>query len=332
VLGVVGAGRWGRNHLRNFAALGALDAVCDTSREALDRVTQAHPGVTVYPALEDLLADAAIQAVVIATPAELHFPQARAALAAGRHVLVEKPMALSLADAEELDRMAARHKRVLMVGHLLEYHPAFVKLRELVSAGELGEILRIDCHRFSPWVPGRQEGVLWDLAPHDLSMVLRLVGALPERVQAIGSGHLPGSAGFSLPAEAIVTLVLAFPSGVRAQMLLSWLYPVKEQRLMIVGRRRTAVFDDVRKEGKLRLYPTRMPGGTGEPFAASAEGEVVPCSGDEPLRLECQHFLRCIRAGGQPLTDGASGVRVTRVLDACERSLCGDGAGVRLRP
>lgn len=326
MLGVVGAGTWGRNHVRSFAALGALGAICDTSREALDRVAQAHPNATMYTDLADLLTDQSIKAVVLATPAELHFAQAEAALAAGRHVLVEKPMTLSLADAQALDRMAGERKLVLMVGHLLEYHPAFVRLKELVSAGELGEIIRLDSHRLSAGTFRQQESVLWDLGPHDLSMVLRLVGVLPERVQAIGSCHVRADV------EDVVTVNMAFPGSLRAQIVLSWLYPLKEQRLVIVGRRKTAVFDDVMKEGKLRLYPTRIPGATGQPLAAFGESEVVSYSGGEPLRLECEHFLSCIRAGEQPLTDGASGVRVTRVLDACEQSLRANGASVTLTP
>jgi UDP-2-acetamido-3-amino-2,3-dideoxy-glucuronate N-acetyltransferase len=326
VLAVVGIGHWGRNHVRNFAALGALGAVCDTSQEALDRVAQTHPTLTVYTALADLLADPAIKAVVLATPAELHFAQAKAALAAGRHVLVEKPMALNLADAEELDGLAREHNPVLMVGHLLEYHPAFTKLKELVSAGELGEIIRLDSHRLSFGTFRQQESVLWDLGPHDLSMVLRLVGVLPDRVQAIGSCHVRADV------EDVVTVNMAFPGSLRAQILLSWLYPFKEQRLVVVGRRKTAVFDDAVKERKLRLYPTSVPGATGQPFAASGESEVVSYGEDEPLRLECDHFLRCINTGEQPLTDGASGVRITRVLDACERSLRADGAATTLTP
>jgi UDP-2-acetamido-3-amino-2,3-dideoxy-glucuronate N-acetyltransferase len=326
VLGVVGAGRWGYNHVRNFAALGALGAVCDTSREALHRIARAYPGVAIYTDLPDLLADPSIKALVLATPAELHFAQAKAALAAGRHVLVEKPMTLSLADAEALDRIAGERKLVLMVGHLLEYHPAFVRLKELVSAAELGDIFRIDSHRLTAGTFSQRESVLWDLGPHDLSMVLRLVGVLPERVQATGSCHV------RTEVEDVVTVTMSFPGGVRAETLLSWLHPFKEQRLVVVGRRKTAVFDDAVKQGKLRLYPTRIPRATGQPFARTGEAELVPYPEDEPLRLECEHFLRCITTGEQPLTDGASGVRIARVLDACERSLRAGGAGITLKP
>lgn len=356
MLGVVGAGRWGRNHVRNFAALGVLGAVCDSSREALGWVGEAHPGVTTYTDLADLLADRSIEAVVIATPAQLHFAQAEGALAAGRHVLVEKPMTLNLADAQALHRMAEKRKLVLMVGHLLEYHPAFVALKELISAGELGETIRVDSRRVSPGASRHREGVLWDLGPHDLSMMLRLLDALPQSVQATGSAQ------GRLRAGEVVTVNLAFAGGAQAEILLSWRHPRKERSLVVVGRRKTAVFDDTLEAGKLRLCPTGSKGpGSREQEAGSRNGAArgpdpdrrypalqplaaSPCPlspglcrlicypGDEPLRRECAHFLKCIQTGERPLTDSASGVRVTRVLDACDHSLRAGGAAVTLAP
>jgi UDP-2-acetamido-3-amino-2,3-dideoxy-glucuronate N-acetyltransferase len=324
MLAVVGAGHWGRNHVRNFAALGVLSAVCDASPEALDRVTAAYPGVTAYADLAQVLADAGIKAVVLATPAQLHFAQAQAALAAGRHVLVEKPMALGLAEAEALDRIARERGLVLMVGHLLEYHPAFVRLRGLVAAGELGPIIHIDSHRLILGTFRQEESVLWDLAPHDLSMILRLLGDLPDPVQAIGSSCVRRGVEDSVSAN------LAFPGGARAQLLLSWLYPFKEQRLVVMGTRKMAVFDDVVKEGKLRVYPTCISWEGDKPVASSGDAEVVAYPEGEPLRAECEHFLRCLESGEQPLTNGASGVQITRVLEACERSMRAGGSPVGL--
>jgi UDP-2-acetamido-3-amino-2,3-dideoxy-glucuronate N-acetyltransferase len=324
VLGVVGAGRWGRNHVRNFSALGVLSAICDSSREALEAAAGAFPGVTVYTDLDEVLSDPAVEAVVLATPADLHFAQTEAALTSGRHVLVEKPMTLSLGEAEALDRSARQRGLVFMVGHLLEYHPAFARLRELVSVGELGEVIRIDAHRLSLGTFSHRESVLWDFAPHDLSMILRLLGETPEAVQAIGSSHVqPGM-------EDVVAAALTFSGGAQAQLVLSWLHPFKEQRLVVVGRRKTAVFDDVVKEGKLVLYPTRVPWAPGQDVPAPGDPEMVPFAEAEPLRAECVHFLHCIRTGEKPLTDGASGVQVARVLDGCERSLRAGGATIEL--
>ncbi|MFB3882470.1 MAG: Gfo/Idh/MocA family protein [Armatimonadota bacterium] len=320
---VIGAGRWGRNHVRNFAALDALGAICDSSPQALAAVS-VPPGVTAYTDFGAVLSDPAVGALVLATPPDLHFSQAMAALASGRHVLVEKPMTLSLGEAEEMERAAREQRLVLMVGHLLEYHPAFVKLRALVSAGELGEIVRLDASRLGAGAFHHRESVLWDLAPHDLSMILRLLSGAPQSVQAMGSSHVRPDL------EDVVSANLAFPGGVRAQVMVSWLHPLKEQRLVVVGRRKTAVFDDVAKTGKLMLYPTRVPWQEGGPVTAQGEPEVVPYPEAEPLRAECEHFLHCVSAGSQPLTDGASGVRVAQVLDACERSLRADGTSIRL--
>jgi UDP-2-acetamido-3-amino-2,3-dideoxy-glucuronate N-acetyltransferase len=324
-LAVVGSGHWGRNHVRNFVALGVLGAVCDASEEVLCRVREAYPGINTFPDIADVLADPGISAVVLATPAAAHFAGTRSAIAAGRHVLVEKPMTLNLGEAQELARMATERGLVLMVGHLLEYHPAFVTLRDLVAAGELGEIIHIYSSRLSLGTFRHEEGVLWDLAPHDLSMILRLLRNLPESVLAVASSHvLPG-------VDDVATVVLAFAGGVQAQVLLSWLHPFKEQRLVVVGSRKMAVFDDVAKEEKLRIYPARVTCESDRPIAVSGDPEMVSYPEGEPLRAECEHFLHCITTGEQPLTDGVNGVQNTRVVDACERSLKAGGARVAVR-
>ncbi len=316
-IAVIGAGHWGRNHVRNFAALGALAAVCDASPLVLEDIRLAYPEVATYSDIAEVLADRAIDSVVVATPATQHFAAAGAALAEGRHVLVEKPMTLDVAEARELDRMAAERHLVLMVGHLLEYHPAFVTLRDMMWAGELGEVMDIHSSRLSAGPFRHTEGVLWDLAPHDLSMILRLMGREPESVAAFASSHvLPG-------VDDAATVILFFAGNVQAHIRLSWLHPVKEQRLVVVGRRETAVFDDVVKESKLELYPT--------PSAAGPQPsgpQVVPYPPSEPLRVECEMFLRCVATGDRPLTDGASGVQNTRVIAACERSIRAGGARV----
>ncbi len=315
-IAVIGAGHWGRNHVRNFAALGALGAICDASDQALAWAREAYPGISTHCSLADILTDQSIKAIVIATPASEHFHGARDALLAGRHVLVEKPMTLEVGEAEELDRLAGERSLILMVGHLLEYHPAFLRLRELVAAGELGDIIRIDSCRLGPGAFHHEEGVLWDLAPHDLSMILRLMGRMPASVLAVGSSHMRTGV------QDVAMAFLAFEREADAQVHLSWLCPFKERHLVVVGTRATAVFDDVRREEKLRLYPG-VPGDSREPKAVSyPEGE--------PLRAECEHFLHCIATGQQPLTNGASGIQVTRVAAACGSSLKAGGVRVAL--
>jgi len=320
LVGVVGTGNWGRNHVRNFAELGALRAICDISETALARCREAYPEVRTYTDLGGVLGDPEITAIVLATPARHHYSGARTALQAGRHVLVEKPMTLSVEEADELTGLARQHGLVLMVGHILEYHPAFVKLKEWVADGRLGKLVYLYSHRLDLGRILQEENVLWSLAPHDLSMMLRLLGCAPDSVQATGSASItPGI-------EDSVTASLSFPNGVRAHVFVSWLHPFKEQRLVVIGTQGMAVFDDVVEEGKLKLYPGGVRWENDVPVPAAGEPEVVPYDSVEPLRAECQHFISCIRNGQRPLTDGLRGLEIARVLDACQHSLDADGA------
>ncbi len=324
MLAVVGAGSWGKNHVRSFAELGALSAVCDTDEAALGNVRGTYPGVKTGTDLERVLADPEIKAVVLATPAAQHYAGAKAALAAGKHVLVEKPMTLRAEEAEELNRLALGAGLVLMVGHILEYHPAVRRLRELVVAGELGKLAYLYSHRLSLGKIRMEENVWWDLGPHDVSLILGLLFESPEWVQATGQAMLtPGVA------DSVVAC-LGFAGGARAHIFVSRVHPLKEQRLVVGGREKMAVFDDVVSEGKLKVYPSHITGDDQLPVATGGEPEVVPIDAGEPLRAECEHFLECIEAGSQPLTGGESGVQVTRVLEACQRSLDQHGARVRL--
>ncbi len=325
MIAVVGAGYWGRNHVRNFAELGALSAVCDSDPKVLAEFRASYPNISTYSQINEVLADPGIKAVSLATPAAEHFAGAKAALSAGRHVLVEKPISMSTAEAEELARMARDRNLVLMVGHLLEYHSPFVALKGLVASGDLGKITYVYSHRLSFGKIRQEENVLWSLAPHDISMILRLLGEQPQSVQASGlSWVTPG-------VFDTVTANLSFAGGARAHVFVSWLHPFKEQRLVVVGTEKMAVFDDVLKEGKLKLYPSRVEWKDQRPIPAAGEPEAVAYSGDEPLRAECAHFLKCIETGDQPLTSGASAVQVTQVLEACERSLREGGASVAVR-
>lgn len=322
MLAVVGLGNWGKNLVRNFAELGALSAICDSDPAVLDRFGSTYPGLKAYSSLYDVLADSDIAAVALAVPGVLHYEMASAVLGAGKHLFVEKPMAHSVAEVSALNHLAG--DRVLMVGHLLEYHPAFVKLQELVVAGELGHLRHLYSRRLALGRLEPGQNVLWSLAPHDVSMLLRLAGEMPDSVQAVGQAALsPGLADVALA-------WLVFPGGLRAHLLASWLNPVKEQRLVAIGDAKMAVFDDVEKNEKLRLYSYSVLRDSDPPALRSGEPQPVAVSAAEPLRSECAHFLDCIGDGKQPRTGGASALRVTRVLEACQRSMDRDGEAIAL--
>ena len=321
---VIGAGYWGINHVRNFHELGALSLVCDASEAMLENVRGSYPGVRTLTDVDAVLEDRSIKAVVIATPAETHCDLATRAIEAGKDVLVEKPLTLDLEEGERLVKLADGRSAILMVGHLLEYHPAVLRLRELIDSGELGELRYIYSNRLNLGKVRREENILWSFAPHDIAIILRLVGAWPIRVTATGGAYLR-----PLIADVTVTNI-EFPTGVRAHIFVSWLHPYKEQRLIVVGSKQMAVFDDVRKDAKLMIYDQGVEIVNGEPVTRKNEGIAEDLESEEPLRRQCLQFLECIRTRRRPLTDGESGLRVLRVLDAAERSLAEGGKPVSL--
>lgn len=319
---VVGAGYWGINHVRNFYELGALEMICDTNREFLAQLAERFPGARVETDYRRALDDERIRGVVIATPAETHYAVASAAIEAGKDVLVEKPLTLDVAEGEALVRLAESRGAVLMIGHLLEYHPAVLRLRELIESGMLGELRYIYSNRLNLGKVRREENILWSFAPHDIAIILRLVDSWPSRIAATGGSYIQ-------PRIADVTVTnIEFPTGVRAHIFVSWLHPYKEQRLVVVGSKRMAVFDDVRKEDKLVVYDQGVEIVSGELVMRKCDGVAEPLEAAEPLRRECLHFLDCIRTRRRPLTDGESGLRVLRILDAAERSLATGGTPV----
>ena len=321
---VIGAGYWGINHVRNFYEIGALSLVCDASAAMLEKVRERFPGVRTQTDVRIALADPEIKAVVIATPAETHRNLATLAIEAGKDVLVEKPVTLDVAEGEALVGLANERGAILMVGHLLEYHPAVLRLRELIDSGELGELRYIYSNRLNLGKVRREENILWSFAPHDIAIILRLVGTSPTRVAAMGGAYLQ-------PTIADVTVTnIEFPTGVRAHIFVSWLHPYKEQRLVVVGSKQMAVFDDVRKGGKLMIYDQGVEIVNGEPVTWKSEGIAEELESEEPLRRQCVKFLECIRTRQKPLTDGESGLRVLRVLDAAERSLVQGGMPISL--
>lgn len=304
---VVGAGYWGKNLVRNFAGLGALAAVVDADeKQAQSLAAQFNCAVA---SADAVLADPAIDAVAIAAPAALHFRLASAALEAGKHVYVEKPLALTVADGQALVALADRHRCVLMVGHLLRYHAAFLKLQELVREGRLGALRYLRSSRMNFGKLRREEDVLWSFAPHDISMVLALVGEEPKTVAA-GAVYALGNDNAD-----VCTVDLGFAGALRAQVAASWINPTKEQKLVVVGSEAMVVFDDLAPwERKLTLYPHKVVWNGDVPAAKPAEGEPVPLTQSEPLRAECQHFIDCVASGETPRTDGREGLAVLSVL------------------
>ncbi len=322
---VVGTGYWGKNLVRNFHHLGALKLISDKSETVLAQFKKQYPGIDTCFAFQEILNRDDIDGVVIATPAETHYTLAGEALLAGKHVYVEKPMALLEAEGRELTEIAEDADRVLMVGHLLQHHPAFVKLKAMAANGDLGRINYIYSHRLNLGKIRREENILWSFAPHDISMILALAGEEPESVYASGGNYLHKKI------ADVTTTHLEFPSGLRAHIFVSWLHPFKEQKLVVVGDKKMAVFDDTRPwSEKLLLYPHEIKWQDNIPVPSKADPERLDIHQAEPLRIECGHFLNCISNGSQPLTDGNEGLRVLKILNASQKSLDQDGIKLQL--
>lgn len=321
---VVGSGYWGKNLVRNFHELGALDRICDSSPDTLDSFRERYPDTQTCVSYAEVL-NSGVDGVVIATPAESHFRLANEALLADKHVYVEKPLVLDEGDAVRLIELAAERKRILMVGHLLQYHPAFIRLGQMVASGELGRINYIYSNRLNLGKIRREENALWSFAPHDISMILTLAGEGPESVQAVGGNYLHKAI------ADVTTTHMEFASGLKSHIFVSWLHPFKEQKLVVVGQDKMAVFDDTRPwEEKLLLYPHRINWQGNAPIPDKAEAERVAVEPAEPLRRECQQFLESMRTGKAPLTCGQEGLAVLRVLNAAQRSLDRGGEKVLL--
>jgi UDP-2-acetamido-3-amino-2,3-dideoxy-glucuronate N-acetyltransferase len=315
---VVGMGYWGKNLVRNFYDLGALSAICDWQESVETSCKHQYENVRFCREFSSVLADPAITAVALATPAVSHYEMAGAALKAGKDVFVEKPLAIEVRQGEELVELAEARHRILMVGHILKYHPAVVKLQELIHTGALGKIHYMYSNRLNIGKIRTEENILWSFAPHDISVMLSLLNEIPSRVSCQGGAYL------NRQVFDVTLSQFDFPSGVQAHIFVSWLHPVKEQRLVVVGSEKMAVFDDA-TDHKLILYPHKVEWKNRVPTAVKAKGEVVTLENREPLKSECQHFLDCVKSRTVPLTDGREGLRVLGVLDACQRSLLRGG-------
>ncbi len=321
---VVGCGYWGKNLVRTFSSIERLYGLCDADAERLKVISSSCPGAKLFTEYQAVLSDPEVTAVALATPAESHYELALAALASGKHVFVEKPLALDWQDGAEMTAMARDRDRVLMVGHLLQYHPAVVRLQQLVSTGILGRIEYIYSNRLSMGKIRREENALWSFAPHDISVILSLVGQTPCQVIATGGAYLQ-------PNIADVTMSnLLFDRGTRAHIFVSWLHPYKEQRLVVIGTKRMAVFEDTRPDRKLMLFNKQIELKNGALEAAKPEATIVEFEPTEPLLLECSHFVDCVEQRKQPKTPGEEGVQVLKVLQACQLSLQLNGESVQV--
>jgi predicted dehydrogenase len=318
---VVGCGYWGKNLVRNFHRIGTLATVCDPTETGRSTALEIAPEVPVVDKLEEVLSST-IPGIVIATPAETHYDIASQALRAGKDVFVEKPLALTYEQGSKLVRMADDANAILMVGHVLEYHPAIVRMLELVRSGELGSVRYISSNRLNLGKVRREENILWSFAPHDIAITLRLMGSMPFEVAAHGGSYLQ-------PNIADVTVThLLFDNGVRAHIYVSWLHPFKEQRLVIIGSKKMASYDDVTKQ--LVLYDQRVDLEKGQPIPIKGNGETVSFPDHEPLLLECQAFINAMATRRPPVTDGSSGLCVLQVLQSAQRSLVMNGEPVKL--
>ena len=329
-VGQIGVGYWGKNLLRNFSELGDCEVtwICDIAEDVRDRVRASHPNARVTADAADLFADNDLDAVIIATPATTHATIARAALAAGKHVFVEKPMALTVEDAQSLVDEAARVDRILMVGHLLEYHPAFTCVKELIDRGDLGDVYYLYSTRVNLGRVREDENAMWSLAPHDISIALMMVRDEPVSVAASGHAYLqPGI-------EDVAFVSLRFARGTIAHMHVSWLDPHKVRQLTVVGSKKMAVVDDQESSEKVRIYDkgvnwTGQYQTYGEALTLRTGDIFIPqIEMTEPLRVECQTYLDAIADGRPPRSDGRDGLRVVKVLAAADESMKNGGIPV----
>ena len=329
-IGLIGYGYWGPNLARNFHALpdAHLVAVADADAKRLDEPARLY-GARTYTDYRELLADPTLDAVAVSTPARTHFEIARAALERGKHVLVEKPLAMSSDEARQLIALAEQKQRVLMVGHTFEHNPAVWKIRELIEQRELGDLYYIYANRVNLGRVQRDINALWSIAPHDISILIYVLGALPLDVSARGATYLNENV------EDVVFVTLTFPNHVLAHIHASWLDPSKVRQMTVVGSEKMIVYDDVDAEARLRIYDK----GVYKHGSAYGESQLKIHSGDifipkidmtEPLRNECAHFVECAREGKRPRTDGENGLRVVRVLEAAQESLAKNGATIKI--
>ena len=333
-VGVVGLGYWGPNHIRNLYNLRCADQVyaCDLDSKRRDHIQQLYPGVVALKDYKELLANPEVEGVIVATPVSHHFPMAQAALRAGKSVLVEKPLAMSRQEACELIKLARENRQILMVGHTFEYSAPVRKIKELLDSGALGDVFYISSTRANLGLFQRDVNVAWDLATHDISIITMLMGRAPISVSCQGHSH------YKDRTEDVALLTLDFGNSVVAFIHVSWLDPNKIRRTTIVGSRQMLVYDDTSTQEKIRIYDK---GVTVHPYYDTygqfqfsyryGDIQIPRIEETEPLKIECEHFVSCIKDGTAPVTDGLSGLRVVSVLEAANESLRNSGSPTMVR-
>jgi len=314
-IAVIGTGNWGKNHVRNFHEIGCLEAISDSNQETLDQLKNQFSIESCYTDYKDVFSSDQIDAVVIASPAVTHFDLTKEALLAGKDVFVEKPLALNVNEAHELQTIAIDNNKILMVDHLLQYHPAVSKLKEVIAKGTLGKLQYIYSNRLNIGKLRNEENILWSFAPHDISVILSIANKEPEKVRAFGQAYLQD--------DILDTTVthLKFSDRLRSHIYVSWIHPYKEQRLVVIGSEGMLVFDDLSEHEKLVLYPHKIEWINQIPVAAKADQEVIPIEDKEPLREACLHFINCIENRTKPLTDGIEAISVLNVLQQAQERL-----------
>ena len=318
-IAIIGCGYWGKNLVRNFYELNSLHTICDIDENKLKFFQEKYPDITISNNYSQLLENPEIKAVVIATPAITHYSLAEEALLSNKDVFVEKPLAQTYREGEDLVSIAREKNKILMVGHILEYHPAIIKIKELIESGELGNIKYIYSNRLNLGKFRTEENILWSFAPHDISIALDFLGEMPVEVSAHGANYLE-------PNIADVTVTtMTFPSGVKAHLFVSWLHPYKEQKLVVIGGRKMVMFDNVNTKGKLFLYNHKIDWIERIPVPRPEDAQSLEVEEKEPLRLECEHFIECIISRKLPKTDGQNGLRVLEILEGCQKSLKENG-------
>lgn len=321
-LALVGIGYWGPNLLRAFISLPEVKVgiVCDKNKNTSKKFRANYPRIRFSTDFESVLEDKNINAVIISTPAVTHYAMAKAALDAGKDIFVEKPLALKVQEAQELIRIAKRQKKILMVGHLLEYHPVVLKLKHLIDNGELGRIYYLESRRLNLGKIRREENVLWSLATHDIATMIFLLGKLPISVDARGKSYIQRQI------EDLAFVTLYFPGNILAQISVNWLSPRKVREITVVGSRKMAVFDDMASEEKLKIWnqyreKERFVDYQSLPNLKFGSISIPKIKLEEPLKLECEHFIECIKSRRQPRSNGEDGLKVLRVLKAAQDSL-----------
>jgi len=319
-IAVVGGGYWGRNLVRNFAELGALHTICDSNEKTVSEMKSLYPSAQTETDYAKLLKNTEIKGIVVSSPAVTHYSMAKQALLAGKDVFVEKPLALDIGEGEELVDLAQKMSKVLLVGHILEYHPAMAKLKELVDSGKLGTIQYIYSNRLNLGRFRTEENILWSFAPHDISVILLLLnGQMPSSISAHGGYYLHKDI-------ADITLTtMSFSNGTQAHIFVSWLHPYKDQRLVIVGTEKMAVFNDIEPKDKLLIYNHKIEWIDSVPVPNRSDARVIDIQLDQPLKIECQDFIDCIKERRKPKVDGVKGLQVLKVLSYCQNSLERDG-------